>query len=344
MDIYSQLARKSSQFLKFARAYLATMFHGTQINFLKDIASEGLKPYKPVPYQPRAVFLTPNIETAATYAGLGKTNVPVILEINLSGTARLNKITEDALDQDREVYEESSIEHFLEEDIRYLERKIRDIIGESVYFDSENLLKTNIIKLLLNKIKERNLPAQELNQAILEAKSKIKDLVNHQFEYIEISENGTIVPKEELYQAYHQVSYPKAIPAQAIKFVWIPAELLKPEIVAQAVGKKNFGQRVLPGILKQFNDVIFKYQSKVLYAKNFDVKQNILDDLEEFKEHGLAVDLFKEIENTSSLEELKDIFEFIEPFDPGEEVNSQTWLKFSTNPTKLAQMESWIRR
>lgn len=333
-EMYKALISEISNFEKLARAYNITFFHGTSCSFLDGIYDKGLLPTKPVPYQPKAVFLTNNIQKAAHYA-FGFED-PCVLEINISSSKRLNKVFEDNLDKDTDKYDSDEIYNLLDEDIRKIEYDCRDIlknIGLPQYrfrIDKDNILKTNIFKEIINFIRSNDLDLQSKNNLIYLAKSKFHLLQN--YEFVEIAQDGTIVPMDNFYESLHQAYYENKIPVSAIKFVWIPANLVKDEVKQKSLEIKHFGTQVLPSDLGNFNALIQSWQSKTykLNDSNFeDYKKRIIDDLDDFNKIGLGSDFVNDISNCSSKEELEDMLLDFDLEQINDIIRVQDWLKFN---------------
>lgn len=239
----SSLNQACDLFYKISTVQGLTVYHGTDGTKLESILSQGLKAFKGDRYQPKSVYLTYDKETAARYAvnhHVSRHELPLILEIYISGAHRVKKLVRDELDRPENAHYEdlSNYESFETEVVRSLEDDIEQVIGTSVtynfkreYLDLDiaeltDLRGKNIYKILLEWARNNEENIQQFKQKMFTVIPVGKDYEN----LIEVAGDGTLTLTKAYYESLHQQRYPKDLPTSTIKSIWVSKV---PEALAQ---------------------------------------------------------------------------------------------------------------
>jgi hypothetical protein len=204
-----------------------TTYHGTAGENIFSILKEGLKAQKPDGRFDEGVYFTQDIEKAARYAveGTGSHN-PVVLEVWISGPKRVRKIYRDPLDRDEDhLYDDVSEDAYsqalydFESDIEKVLQvsSIPREVGLNNLNDIDSLKGVNIYKLLLDYARSRGMDIREFKKRLFHEMGPGMDYDG----WFEIADDGTIIPTEAYFESLHQQIYPKNVPPQAIKSVWV---------------------------------------------------------------------------------------------------------------------------
>lgn len=328
--MFSNIVKLAKYFEKLA-LHSITLFHGTDAGNIRNIIEQGLLAQQPNGAFSKNIYLTPDITTAALYAspqGHKRFPKPIVLEITISGQKRVNRLSEDYMDQPYQAGGEGAlqdIENFYDEDIFYLKRKIEFILEEmgihrgysrDFPVNMENINGFNVYKKILEIARINNIDVQKTKNSI----KKYLPL-DTAFQYIEFKPDGTLKATEDYYKALHQVEYPKDLPSRVIKAVWIPKNNVNPLFQKLATGQAEFGERILAPEIGSLKTEIWNnlhYQESIT-----SIKKNI----KRIDTHNL-IDLSND---TEDLDDFKfDIEEQLQDLDWGQEVNKQIWFKFST--------------
>lgn len=328
--MFQRISNLSKYFEKLA-LHSISLFHGTDAGNIRNIINQGLLAQQPNGAFSKNIYLTPDIETAALYSspsGHNRFSKPIILEITISGQKRVNRLSEDYMDQPYQAAGEGAsqdINDFYDEDIYYLKRKIEDILeeiglhkGYSRDFPQsmEHLNGFNIYKKILEIARGADIDIQKTKNAI----KKYLPL-DTAFQYIEIKPDGTLKPTEDYYKALHQMEYPKDLPSRTIKAVWIPKNNVNPLFQKLAIGQAEFGERILAPEIGSLKTEIWN-------------NLHYQDDIESIKQNIQRIDVHNLIDLSNDTEDIDnfkfDIEEQLYDLDWGKEVNKQIWFKFST--------------
>lgn len=288
-------------------AHRVKLFHGTHLENLDSILSEGLI---------NNVYLTPSIERATRYAlGPNLSKNPIILELILTKPRRLKKLHWDPLDREEDVYIDSYNDYYApyEEELQEIEDSINDYFANylkislpSRYQGLFTVTRNEGLHLLdgINIYKELlHYTAKAFNNdyRFKQNRNKFLGIIKDFFpigdlnNYIKITPTGTFRLKPEYFEILKQLHYQKKyISPAAIKALWIRSKDF-PEIQSNTIS--NFGAELLPDEKK---DHLRLLQNNI---------ENLKDDF--FCEYSNFVANFKEAFESFKQENDFDAVEFI---------------------------------
>ena len=294
-----EILKLSQSFFKFALLKSILLYHGTDGTNLSKILSQGLKKFRADRTSPSAVFLTPSLEAAARYAlfsGREDHFVPIILEIVIAGEKRVKKLREDPLDQEDEWYDDSGDIGPTDtmENILLLKRQVEDILGfvpDSIEnrlnhaHKDEDMIGYNIYADILFAAREEKLNIQEIKKKMF---NKMLSFGN-----LDLAQNGTFIASKEHLENLHQEYYPKNVPSNAIKAVWVGNV---PENLRSGKETKQIAAKLLPGELKvcfeHLKQIVGKYSYKEDLNEDLD---SIIEDIEEEDLFNLFADVINDL-------------------------------------------------
>lgn len=359
----------ASYFEKIAKAIGITTYHGGDASRLPSILEKGMLAKVPVgaPHAPKGVYVTNNVEAAARYCR--DFDKPVILEIYISSPKRVNKLKQDPLDLDESLHENYDSEPFFYEDVRRIEDGINNIFNISGW-NCPIKLPDEIEKFrgfsLYRAIKDY---AKSIGANLEEVKKKIQEFLPPQeLEYLNISNSGDVSLLPSVYDTFHQMYYPKDLPAKTIKAVWIPKNKLKEGITGEE--EKSFGRRLIPADIKAIERVTDNFKNHyyndeesidleimesiieelsredwvgICKEKNKWNNKSFIDELEEIKNNFESLG---EEESENSLELKKEFYEKFSDLDPleaGEVGGEETWVKIPMTLEKLSEVPNYYK-
>lgn len=364
----------ASYFEKIAKAIGITTYHGGNASNLPSILEKGMLAKHPfgAPHAAKGVYVTNNVEAAARYCR--DFDKPVILEIYISSPKRVNKLKQDPLDLDESLHENYDSETFFSEDVRRIENGIKNIFNISRHSGRMpiNLPDSEIENFrgfsLYEAIKDY---AKSIGANLEDIKKKIKEFLPPQeLDYLNISNSGHISLLPSVYDRFHQMYFPKDLPAKTIKAVWIPKNKLKEGIVGEE--EKSFGKRLIPGDIRAIERVTNNFRSQY-WKKSEDIDLDAMESIIEELDQTDWVGIYKEKSrwsNKSFLEELEDIknnfesltedereaesglklknefydkFRDLEPLEAGEVGGEETWVKIPMTLEKLSEVPNYYK-
>lgn len=319
--------------------YNLTLFHGTPAKNISKIVQSGkLVAKSPRPGITKGVYLTSDFELAARYAmdwGLGAiknptANIPVVLELVVSGRKRVNRVKYDPLDRQSAAWDEEGSDDLYEatRGINYDLRKVLGqfgitetgylSVGDLVSFtftEPEDLVGVNIIKSFLDYIKA-NYPSLMATSARQVKQAVVKTFSGKGYDQFDIADDGTIKLSQDWYESREQLLYPRDIPLSAIKAFWIRKTDFE-HLTSHSLETKKAGLKLLPqearGNIEEQKDLLELIAG---YDGRFkDVDDETLDDwVGSLREFGLE-ELIPEIDKIREIPEEERETTSVEGFD-----------------------------
>lgn len=257
-----------------------TFYHGTGYRNLSSIASKGLQAKNGLSWgglgpagtmflrNTKAVFLTSDFERAARYAqGSEKTQVPMVLEVQISSPRRFKNLRYDPLDRRddawdvQESYDEAADEVTL--GIGNAIRGIGEKFGRSYLSahgilpsdnDLESLDGVNIFKVATRYLmQELGLDRNQRRRAMQLVQEA---LGGESWEYMEVRPDGTLKLTEEYFYSREQLMFMRGLPPSTIKGVWVRLDDfgLSPGDVQET---QEGGFKELPGeAVSRYEDIV----------------------------------------------------------------------------------------
>jgi len=299
-----------------AKVYSLTTYHGTDARNIQNILEKGLLARKPEGRFDKGVYLTNDIEKAARYAveGIAKEGQPAILEIMISGGHRVKKIYRDPLDREESIFEDL-VDRY-DEDLRYLERDIDEVfngkyihnkvIDLTTFGDPTSLRGKNIYKAIIDYARKNGLNVEDIKRRMFDRISP-----NSNYGPWIISEDGSVVLDESVYEEMHQQIYPKNLPATTIKAIWLTG------IPENVEGERlEIKSKLLPQEAKEIREEVKALAQDVYFMKPEESKkmEAMIEDLEYYNRHHWFDNDIKTLnayKDANDLEHFKNEFEGI---------------------------------
>lgn len=279
--------------------YYTVLYHGTGVDNIKSIMSQGLKINSPLTTSGRgttAVYLTPNIKLAARYSVGGLSDaplnrIPAILEIKLFGNRRHGSMESDPLDRSDTAWQRHyEMDNSDKEAIRELENDVEKFIVDmskryqfplkpyyhvSLGHEFEGLRGFQLYKYIISTIARLVDPVrfrQIKNEIVRLLNTDLAPGTNYEGKLV-ITDSGTLQLTPDYWETMHQNMYKRNIPPAAIKAVWVR----KSDFPNLEGEEKKFGTELLP------QEVVDKYEDEKNTLENIgrNVRKlidNFLDD------------------------------------------------------------------
>ena len=287
-----------------------TLYHGTDGNNIKSIAQHGLKTGSPMGTAQRGVYLTPTFEKAVRYAHGDLTDtgskgeVPIVLEVYISGRKRTKKLEYDPLDRPDLWRDQPEDWGDLEEVRTSLEWGITRVAKKlgwkpkSTYDDRfrgadrmldranelEDLDGFELTKEVISLMTGFNVPLAQIKKAVKEEFPPDSDWGDG---YVTISPSGTIQLTDMYYRSKEQLIFPKTLPPSTIKSVWVRCQ----DFPKSSFGEeREAGSTELPGEARSRLEGAEAFFGELLWKQEVLKKDDddLLEDIEKAK--GYEVD------------------------------------------------------
>jgi hypothetical protein len=216
-------------------------YHGTDLKNLKSISKRGLQARNGAEWSggaimdraTRAVYLTSDFPLAARYAlGAARTQVPIVLEIEITSPRRFKHLRYDPMDRHDTAWD---VEDSYDEDEQDVHSEIEDgiaavakeLTGERHHIATYGLVPDELEDLdgfnVYKQATKYLMKALDLDRS---DRRKVMNLAQKQWpegylgEYMEVRRDGTLKLTEEYYASREQLMYMKGLPPSTIKGVW----------------------------------------------------------------------------------------------------------------------------